>query len=720
MSARAALLAVFALFVIGAFWLLGNDEDASPGSIAAGSPEARGAERERADLSLVANGAHEHDRIAVDAVTAPDGDPNTGDSSSTWADLLAPHDDRTGLPLPNFRIDVLTAFDAEVKRIASDAPLDERLLSREALARIVVPGFSARVFVTADVASLARPIAMPMRATTTVQIDVLGEVPAHRPVLELAIWSDVNNVGRRASRWFDVGPVARPDIERTLGWSGLLESERSRRQLAPSSEGLLSAFDAKLVFAEGEAIESRALHDVPVGARLAAQLRIQSIGPGVSATFLREDGTFERHPFVMDREVLEDGGTTITLQFGGTSTLRWSFDTLVGHSSGSFKLFDLSNKELNLTASPEPIATAGGALDPTPPTRREFAARNIPPGRYTFWALWKHVDGSTGSCELPVTLPADETLDVGDLTSDPRYSVEIVPRLTVGEGVPDDLAQEVRRSIEWTASASPADSRRDAFGNANQARKQCTGLDEVVVLEDVAPGAYYVGGDVRSTPGLEREGTFTVLPVYPSSFVVDEDERVEVEFRLVSTADVVIIVPAATTDRTSWMALAFQNGEAARSSTLVVPLEPRRGANMVKGERTELSCRLGPGAWRVVVVEQVDLRDEPKAIRVATANIIVGATPPEPVQAELLGAVSLAIEVQGDASTVAQKLFASPQLAVVPTGWPELAAMLSLLDRDNEDVLRYLALFPHTEYTLLADGSTFLTGAPGSALTLLR
>jgi hypothetical protein len=739
MIVRAALIAVLALMAVGAFLLLRSDGGVRPGSIAADRAEVNESELDQADLALDANGSTESQRRAVDGSAAHDVESGSGDSgsvndgrvgtASTWADLLAPYDDRTGLPVASFRVDVLTTFDAEVERLTSDDPLEEKLLAQEALARFTAIGFATRVVVTSDLAGHARPIPMPMRATTTVQIDVRGDVPPHLPDLELSIQSRADLVERRLSQWFDVGPAARPDLDRTLDWSRILSSERSRDRLSPTSESSLSAFDVKLELAEGEPIVGQTLHDVPVGALLTAQLRVLSFAPPVSATFLREDGSLEMHPYVMDREVLDDGSTTITLQFGGTATLCWSFDSLVGHSSGSFKLFDLSNAEIHLTAVPERlderIAGDGGALEPGLPTGRAFTARNIPPGRYTFWALWKEVDGSTGSCELPVTLLRDETLDVGDLTSDPRHSIEISPRLTIGEGVPDELVQDVRRSIEWTAGAFPADTRRDAFDGANRPRRSCTGLGEVIVLEDVAPGTYFVGGEVRSTPGLELRDEFAIFPVLRSSFEVSEDQRVEVEFRLVSTTEVIVEVAGASASRSSWTAAAFQDGESGESAALVVPLEPLRGASSVENESTRLSGRLGPGTWRIVVVETMDVVMNSTGVgsaatRVATTQIVVGASPLEPVQVELMDAVTLVIELNGRASGTAQRLFASPQRAAVPVGWPEYAAFLSFHGGSSENVLRYFALIPHTEYTLLADGSTFLTGEPRSVLTLSR
>lgn len=673
------------------------------------------------DRTPVADGPvpSEPDAVHGDAPSVADG--------PTWADVVAPFDVQSGAAIRSFSVEILTARDAEVERLEPQATLEDSVLEGEALIRLIAPGFTRRVFVTGDLAPHERPVPVPMRATTTVRFEIVGEVPVERP--DLVVRMGIGSTSMRSATkwplsWFDLDAVARPAEVSATDWSDIHDTTLSATWLDPTSAIATTDFESRFTLPADRTPEETTIEDVPVGTRLIVSVEPAAAFPPVDMALLREDGSIERMPQGTAREVRADGGTRVTLQFGGTATLRWSFDGRVGFAANSFKLFDESGRVTALDARQERrlerMDALGEDYDPSTETRTEFTARRIAPGRYTFLATWMPSRDGTSSCERTVVLTAGQTLDLGDLSADPTHTLTIVPRLVVEPGVPEAIATLVREELTWEIQAAPMDERRGTWEGHASPSVSGVGLNEAVQLGDLPKGVYFVAGQVDAADGPDLGGEYVVTAPFLSDHVIDGDSTLEIDFVLSATHEVVVALTNATPGRAQVRALAFLEGSDGQDFNVMIPLEAPRGREVDEDGRVELRGRLASGAWRILAFEVESSRLDGSSWRVATFRLVLGDEPPPIRQLELLDAVTAAIALDDRSSPTAGALRASPRMAIAPTGWPRMTAAVLMLDHQGEDELRYIGLLPHTEYTLLADDSTFLTGAPGSTVELVR
>jgi|GEM_PF-6591240 len=698
-------------------------------------------------------GGARSEREVVEDAPAPGG--------LVWADLFAPIDFATRVPIADWEVRIATP-DGEVLVRAADEAVRAGDLAAKRIGAIDAGGSCPRFFRAEDVAAWLdeRRAAAAMDARDD-DVEDLGSdadaaaALAPRPV---SLCPSGTATVRFESDDPGLGPSEADAVQVILGTAGDAEAVDPRLLAAPvPDEGVLR----RLLDLQGTA--RRVLDRDDEGVERAAMLDSLARGTGLAPLFdldgpplvaglvHRAVRGFDDEPAIVDDlplgfdavamaldapglEISVDGGASWSEGFSNFFRIDAAPEALVlvratnparvigelpSDAAGAYHVLYDADADLRLPLHLAVVSSGG--LRPGAP----FAIEPVRPGSYRIEVRWRVRGGADDGARAAVVRhfevgPGDEH-DLGSLVAS-GARVTVVPSFEI-DGVLDPTALDgALEPMQWSVGVTAVE-RGDPAMNGSWFGVSTSGLEPVTLL-GVPPGPCELSVS-QDSPLIDGDPSVRFVRWrYESEFDAFGDVRVDAVLEASRTTAVRIdlIVPGGPLD------LCAADGAAAVRADGEQLLGLYSGGARWDEEAGEwrwtIESALPPGAWTITAAALTEFQGD--------------APPPSGPVAGWVGAFELEVPAVGEvpearfvlergaAVTGTARAFNGDLadddsfVALVPEGDPPSARrqLWRWLARDADAEGTFWNLLPNTTYRVEASGRTFTTGGPGSVLEL--
>lgn len=630
-------------------------------------------------------------------------------SELTWDDLVAPFDSVTSEPIEHHLLDFMTVGHAGVMTFAPTEPIDESLLVREALGRIRAEGYAPRLFAPEQLKGVGSPRPTPLPPLVEVPIEFIGPVPETAPPVSLSIGSVEYREGQPRDLQAVVAAFEGETTEffttlfRQHGFATLRVSHRREGLLDLESPTPMWLFESRVTIEPNMGKQFQI--EAPAGATLVGFVDVEDSATVHQVAAFAANGRALPDGTIPETLVEPVGTDPIRLGIDGTATVRWSLRTATLDDSTP-RLIAIDARGI----ASHPRVESDGELS--------YFAETLTPGPHRLHFSWFDPDRQHQQCERVVELVAGRTSNLGPLDGAPSVTITVTPQLEVVDGVPAEIERRVREELAWLVESRGVDPRL----NGQRASTVGQGLE--------TPRSFQVplGHHQRLTCTL---GDFPWSERFDGCFVetssdlrvsAGQDTEIALPFRLSrSEAIEVELLGVPSRFGRPRNIVAFRDSPSSLGTTIATDFLPPAPAVSSSPGSTIFAGFLGRGPWTLYVHFEARNSDGARVTFVGSCPCDVRADSPNRIAIEVTEGTRAIIRTGSPSEPdIAFAIHSDPAGAVRPSHWPRLSDWTSKFSRGTNGELVLDALLPHTEYLLVADGTTFMTGAPGSIVELER
>ncbi|QDU83238.1 hypothetical protein Pla163_03360 [Planctomycetes bacterium Pla163] len=660
-----------------------------------------------------------------------------------WSDLLAVRTD-AGEPVEQLELWIARGAGERLRRTEFEAAVDEADLAAGSIGALAAPGYCPRFFAPAELADrrAAVPTVEPLRTTLVpaalVRIELDEASPRAPSNTTVRLWVDGADAetALRAERL-----RAELDRARGSGNAGFGQATFEGVELGPEF-ALEAPFDPAIQCAVRVPVSTTGMDRFAsgsVGTGLPVTVEVAPAGRAVVGQLAPTTARGE-HRFVAALDAtgaIVEGRTVpptlltaaepavVRLTTDGAASISWSYPEGCEFSGVEVSVFDGEDWKRQRVV---PDVSADGCT-----------VQGLEPGATRLVARWASASGDRLAVHRSEhELTPGEHLDLGLLEFDDENLLRIEFDVQFGDGVAAEHHAPLREQIRVMAILDVAPGTADPVrGHGFQREvgvasgieyRGIAGLPSILLADrariDAPPGGEDLSTLYRVASALELH-----------EFTPQGETEVVVRLAVTSmSALMVTVVPPAGVHVQGGAAVSFDDDSFSYLEPMVdgeVMSEPGEPGAVV-----ELVGALGPGRWRLlgigVQVDESEASDEgeedsfPIASRMYMGQLEVDMDtrdPAVPVTIELVEMTRLVVRVESGDAALFDRLREQSMAAdfARPVDWEGPYQFVAGGMVDAKDTTLWVqGLLANTEYELNADGTRFVTGAPGSVLELSR